>query len=229
MLSRLDESFQRLSDFSSNLAHELRAPVSNLLTQTQVILLQSRNADQYRDILASNAEELERLSRTIADMLFLAKAENQLIIPRQEAVSLACEVTELFEFYEALAEENIIKLSCTGSALVTGDRLMLRRAINNLLSNAIRHTPLGGSVKIEITGDDAGVTLAVQNEGETIPAEHLQRLFDRFYRSDSARQRLTEGAGLGLAITRSIIRAHRGEVVARSVSGITCFQFRLPR
>jgi two-component system heavy metal sensor histidine kinase CusS len=228
MLSRLDESFRRLSDYSSDLAHELRTPVCNLLTQTQVSLLQPRHADEYRGILASNAEELERLSRMIADMLFLAKAENQLIIPRQEAVSLSCEVTELFEFYEALAEEKAITLACTGAETVTGDRLMLRRAINNLLSNAVRHTPPGGSVQVRIWSDKETAAVAVENEGETIAPEHLPRLFDRFYRSDIARQRFTEGAGLGLAIARSIILAHRGSVTASSDLGITQIVLRIP-
>lgn len=134
MLSRLEESFQRLSDFSSDLAHELRTPVSNLLTQTQVTLTRARSVDEYREILGSNNEEFERLSRMIADMLFLAKADNQQIIPHREQVELASEVADLIEFYAVLAEEKLVKLAHRGAATVTGDRLMLRRAISNLLS-----------------------------------------------------------------------------------------------
>lgn len=104
MLSRLEESFQRLSDFSSDLAHELRTPVGNLLTQTQVTL-SARSADDYRDILASNAEEFERLSRTISDMLFLAKADHNQIVPNQEPIDLAEEIGDLLEYYDVLAEE----------------------------------------------------------------------------------------------------------------------------
>ena len=230
MLSRLEESFQRLSDFSSDLAHELRTPVSNLLTQTQVTLSRARTADQYRDILASNAEEFERLSRMIADMLFLAKADNKQIIPNQEPVELADEVTDLLEFYEILAEEKEIRLSLIGRGMVRGDRLMLRRAVSNLLSNALRHTPLGGTVTVRIEDQEMDtVLLTVENTGASIPAEHLPRLFDRFYRADSSRQRTTEGSGLGLAITRSILTAHGGAITVTSAAGITRFSMSLPR
>nr|WP_265941896.1 heavy metal sensor histidine kinase [Dechloromonas sp. A34] len=229
MLSRLEESFQRLSDFSSDLAHELRTPVSNLLTQTQVTLSRARSADEYRDILASNAEEFERLSRMIADMLFLAKAENKQIIPNQERLELADEVADMLEFYSVLAEEKKIQLSAAGSGAVSGDRLMLRRAISNLLSNALRHTPDGGRVTIRIERhDDGRVHLVVENTGPCIPAEHLPRLFDRFYRADSSRQRTTEGSGLGLAITRSILNAHGGDVTVNSAEGVTQFTLSLP-
>lgn len=229
MLIRLEDSFRRLSDFSSDLAHELRTPVSNLLTQTQVTLTRARTADEYRDILASNAEEFERLSRMIGDMLFLAKADNDLIVPHREAIRLADEVRGLFEFYEALAEEKGIALSASGSAIVSGDRLMLRRAINNLISNAVRHAPAGGGIAVRIDGAGSGtVTLSVENRGETIPAEHLPRLFDRFYRVDASRHRFSDGAGLGLAITRSILRAHGGDVVADSQAGKTRFDLIIP-
>lgn len=229
MLARLEESFRRLSDFSSDLAHELRTPVSNLLTQTQVMLSKARSADEYREVLASNAEEFERLSRMIADMLFLAKSDNHLIVPHRERVDLIEEVRGLFEFYEALADEKGVSLSCSGSAIVPGDRLMLRRALSNLLSNAIRHTPAGG--RIDVGARDVNpslVALTVENTGDDIAAEHLPRLFDRFYRVAPSRQRSGEGAGLGLAITRSIARAHGGDAVVRSSGGVTAFELRLP-
>lgn len=229
MLSRLEYSFKQLSDFSSDLAHELRTPVSNLLTQTQVTLSKSRKPDEYRNVLASNAEEFERLSRMISDMLFLAKSDNHLIVPHPEPVKLHEEVHGLFEFYEALAEEKNISLSCTGNGTVSGDRMMLRRAINNLLSNAIRHTPRDGRVAVQI--DDSKVSsvgLVVENNGESIPAEHLPRLFDRFYRVDPSRQRESEGAGLGLAITQSILQAHGGSIQVFSDQQMTRFELRLP-
>lgn len=230
MLARLEDSFRRLSDFSSDLAHELRTPVSNLLTQTQVTLSKDRTAEEYRDILASNAEEFERLSRTISDMLFLAKSDNDLIVPSREATQLEDEVNSLFEFYEAFAEEKGISLACSGQAVVSGDRLMLRRAINNLLSNAIRHTPQGGHVEVRI-GDveEDQVYVSVENTGETIPPAHLPRLFDRFYRADASRQRFSEGSGLGLAITRSILRAHGGRAEVFSQDGTTRFDLIIPK
>lgn len=228
MLARLEESFRRLSDFSSDLAHELRTPVSNLLTQTQVTLAKPRTLAEYQDVLASNAEEFERLSRMIADMLFLAKSDHQLIVPHPERIELAAEVRSLLEFYEALAEEKGIALSCSGSGAIAGDRLMLRRAVGNLLSNALRHTPAGGRIAVGVADCGARVVLAVENTGETIAAEHLPRLFDRFYRADASRQRDGEGTGLGLAITRSIARAHGGDARVHSCAGVTSFELELP-
>jgi len=229
MLARLEDSFRRLSDFSSDIAHELRTPVTNLLTQTQVTLAKARTSNEYCDVLASNAEEFERLARMIADMLFLAKSDNDLVIPNKEPLNLIDEVKDLFEFYEALAGEKSIVLTCSGSGLVSGDRLMLRRAISNLLSNALCHTPAGGRIVVHVddTGDSV-VKLSVKNPGETIAVEHLPRLFDRFYRVDSSRQRSSEGAGLGLAITRSILRAHGGDAVIRSEGGMTAFELEIP-
>lgn len=229
MLARLEASFQRLSDYSADLAHELRTPLSNLLTQTQVTLSKTRSAEEYREVMASNAEEFERLSRMISDMLFLAKADNDQIIPNLEAVDLANEVRSLIEYYEILAEEKQLQLSMEGKGCVQGDRLMLRRAIGNLLSNALRHTPVGGRIAIRLDDSEAGsVKLTVSNTGETILEEHLPYLFDRFYRADPSRQHSSDGVGLGLAITHSILRAHGGRASVRSADGVTEFELVLP-
>lgn len=227
MLARLEDSFQRLKDFSSDLAHELRTPVSNLMTQTQVALTRARSADEYREVLASNAEEYERLARMIGDMLFLAQADHGLVVPQREPVDLALQVRELFDFFDALAEEKRLHLALTGSGQVSGDTLMLRRALANLISNAIRHTPAGGSIRVGIESGSECTTLTVENSGEPIPQEQMSRIFDRFYRADPSRHRSDEGAGLGLAITRSIIRAHGGEISVRSGMGGVCFELRM--
>ena len=229
MLARLEDSFRRLSDFSSDIAHELRTPVSNLLTQTQVMLSRARTIDEYQDVLASNAEELERMAKMIADMLFLAKADNDLVVPNLEAVDLRAEAEGLASFYEAVAEEYGVTLTVDGNAAVSGDRLMLRRAMGNLLSNAFGHTPSGGYIRIRIgMNGDRMATIQVENSGETIPPEHLPCLFDRFYRTDPSRKRLADGVGLGLAITRSIIRAHGGIASVRSAAGVTSFELKIP-
>lgn len=229
MLARLEGSFHRLSDFSSDLAHELRTPISNLMTQTQVALSKMRSADEYREILYSNLEEYERLARMIADMLFLAKADNGLIIPTSETVDLVREVRELFGFYEAIADDQRVSLILTGEGTVKGDRLMLRRALSNLLSNAIRHTSHGESIKVIVDQSKLEETnIAIENVGETIPAEHLSRLFDRFYRVDPSRQKSSDGAGLGLAITKSIIEAHQGKINVSSSNGLTRFEITFP-
>ena len=230
MLERIGQSFERLSNFSADIAHELRTPVTNLRTQTQVALSRARSADDYREILYSNLEEYERMSAMIGDMLFLAQAEHQLIRPEQAEVDLGAEVIELFEYFEAWAEERGVGLQAVGEApRIRGDRAMLRRALSNLLSNAIRHTAAGATVTVRFEGAPSGwLEVCVENAGADIAAEHLPRLFDRFYRVDPSRQRNGEGAGLGLAIVKSIAEAHGGSVSAMSAAGHTRFCMRLP-
>jgi two-component system heavy metal sensor histidine kinase CusS len=227
MLVRLEDSFRRLSEFSSDIAHELRTPLSNLMTQTQVVLTRARSAEEYREVLASNMEEYERLARMIGDMLFLAQADNSLVTPRKEEVDLAREVARLLEFYEALAAESGVRLEAVGAVHVAADRLMLQRALSNLISNAIRHTRRGGTVSVRLAGEAGQAVISVDNPGE-IPAQHLPRLFDRFYTGDPARRASGEGAGLGLAITRSIVAAHGGSITASSEAGVTRFRVVLP-
>jgi len=229
MLDRLQEDFQRLSDFSSDLAHELRTPISNLLTQTQVTLSAKRDTETYRDTLASNAEELQRLGRMVSDMLFLAKTERGVDLPSKERFSAAAEVCALLEFYEAVAEEKNINLSTHGDGEIQGDRLMFRRALSNLLSNALRHTPERGEVQVAVAREEGAVRVTVENAGNEIDPKDLPRLFDRFYRADPARTHPgSDGSGLGLSITKAIVEAHGGHVSARSEQGKTRFSLAFP-
>ncbi|HUU71649.1 MAG TPA: heavy metal sensor histidine kinase [Burkholderiales bacterium] len=227
MLARLDISFGRLSEFSADIAHELRTPVSNLLTQTQVMLSKNRSVEEYRDVLASNSEELERLSRMVSDMLFLARTDNERKLASLESVDLANEVRELFEFYEALAAEQSVELRLRGGVSVRGDRTMLRRALNNLLSNAIRYTQAGKSIEVALEQSGGNAFIHVTNPGDPIPEAVRERLFERFYRADAARSRDTEGAGLGLAIVKAISEAHGGGVCVNSANGSNTFTIRL--
>ena len=221
MLQRLEDSFQRLSDFSSDIAHELRTPVCNLMTQTQVAVSKSRTIDEYQEILYSNLEEYDHLSRMISDMLFLAKADNGLIIPNKEKMDLAQEVQVVIDFFEPLADEKNVKIVFTGNASIVGDKLMMRRAISNLLSNAIRHTDENQQININIEMmESKQIQLSIDNPCEPITQEHLTKIFDRFYRVDPSRQRNSEGSGLGLAITKSIIEAHGGKISATYYSGV---------
>ena len=229
MLDRLESDFRRLSEFSSDLAHELRTPISNLLTQTQVTLSTKRDAFTYRDILASNAEELQRLGRMVSDMLVLAKTERGVDLPNKEIFSAAQEILALCEFYEAVAEEKHISLSAHGDGCIHGDRLMFRRAVSNLLSNALRHTPQGGEVKVIVTDSGTSTEVVVQNTGTEIDPRVLPRLFDRFYRADPARSHPdSDGAGLGLAITKAIVEAHGGIAEVTSQQGKTSFILKFP-
>jgi len=229
MLERLEDSFRRLKDFSSDLAHELRTPISALRTQVEVALSRPRSAGEYREVLYSAMEEYERLARTVGDMLFLARSDHGLLIPERGAVDLRAEVLALYEFYDALVESRHIRLEVTGSATVNGDRLMIRRALGNLLSNAIRHARPESVVTADLSdGRGDRVFVAITNVGDPIAEEHLPRLFDRFYRVDPARARSSEGAGLGLAITKSIVEAHGGTISATSAGGTTRFTITLP-
>jgi two-component system heavy metal sensor histidine kinase CusS len=228
MLARLDDAFRRLSEFSSNIAHELRTPISNLMTQTQVALSSARDKDEYKEVLYSSLEEYERMAQMVGDMLYLAQADNGLLKPGQQSVNLANETKDLFDYFEAWAEERGVSLTLTGSASVPGDKLMLRRALSNLISNAIRHTPPGQTVRVSLAMHGDKAIVAVENPGPEIPAEHLPRLFDRFYRVDPSRQRKGDGAGLGLAIVKSIIDAHGGSIKVASANQATRFQLTLP-
>jgi len=229
MLGRLDDSFQRLSAFSADIAHELRTPLSNLLTHTQVTLTRPRALEDYREALHSNLEELQWMAQLVNDMLYLAKADHGLLTPRREALELADEADMLLEFYALLAEDVQVSLAREGSGRLKGDRSMLRRALSNLLDNALRFTPAGGQVRVSIEERPGGLRLSIENSGTGIAPHLLPRLFDRFYRADPARREgSSEHAGLGLAITQSIIRAHGGQIHCESGRGWTRFVIELP-
>jgi two-component system heavy metal sensor histidine kinase CusS len=224
MLQRLEVAITHLSDFSSDIAHELRTPVNNLMTQTQVCLSQPRKKEEYIDILASNAEEYQRLSRMITDMLFLAKSDNQGLILDKEKLSVEQEINELFEFYEALAEECKVTLLLTGKADFSGDKLMLRRAFSNLLSNAIRHSFSNSEIIVQLKEQSGQVVVSIENKGETISVKDIPHLFKRFYRADKSRTHgKHEGVGLGLAITKSIVELHNGTISVVSENNATKF------
>jgi two-component system heavy metal sensor histidine kinase CusS len=221
MLQRLDDAFQRLSAFSADIAHELRTPLSNLLTHTQVTLTRPRSLEEYREALHGNLEELQWMAQMINDMLFLAKADHGLLVPGQSLLALHEEVDALLEYYAPLAEDSEVALVRDGEAMLQGDRHMLRRALSNLLDNALRFTPAGGQIRVTL---EPGLRICVANTGAPIEAASLPRLFDRFYRVDPARREgSSEHAGLGLAITRSIVQAHGGNIRAECEGGWTRF------
>lgn len=229
MLARLEDAFARLTAFSSDIAHELRTPVSNLMTETQVALSRPRSSEEYQRILESNAEEFDHLGRMISDMLLLAKADNGLVIPHLENLQLATEVGALFDYYDAVADEKGVSFAVSGDAEISADRLMFRRALGNLLSNAIRHATPRSCVRVLIQELPETTRIEVENVGEVIPGELLDRVFERFFRVDPSRQNLSEGTGLGLAITKSIVAAHRGTIAATSADKKTTFAICLPR
>ncbi|MBX9913250.1 MAG: heavy metal sensor histidine kinase [Pseudomonadaceae bacterium] len=229
MLERLDDAFMRLSNFSADIAHELRTPVSNLLMQTEVVLSRPRSSETYEETLYANLDDLKHMARMIDDMLFLAKADNGLITPEHQPVALHDVVNRLFEYYRLLADEQGIHLQLQGLGNIRGDLPMLHRAIANLLSNALRYTPQGQRITVCIGANGRFTELSVSNPGPSIADEHLEQLFDRFYRADPARREgSNHNAGLGLAITRSIVTAHQGHISCTCEAGVTTFHLLFP-
>lgn len=220
MLARLDEAFQRQSDFSSDLAHELRTPINNLMLQAQIALSQARSPQEYQETLASAMEDYQALSRMIEEMLFLARAENAEAVLQKESLDLRAEAECVVEFCQALAEDRNLAIQINGQASVEADKGMLRRAIGNLLTNAIQHSPEGGTITLSLaTTPEYATTLSISNPGAGIAPEDLPRLFDRFYRVDKARTSGVCGSGLGLAIVRSIMQLHGGDIHVSSIPG----------
>ena len=229
-LERLQESFRRLSQFSSDLAHDLRTPIGNLMGEAQVALRRARSAEEYKNLLVSAVEEYERIGRMIDGMLFLARVDNAKSGVRPERLDGAKEVERVVEYYEGLVADRGLRVHVEGEAVLFADPDLLRRAVSNLLSNAIAHTAPGGliSVKLSTEADDSP-RLEVVNPGPGIAPEVLPRVFDRFYRGDAAREGSERGSGLGLAIVHSIMQLHSGSVsVYSSEQGPTAFVLQFP-
>ena len=230
MLGRLHESFRRLSEFSSDLAHELRTPLNNLLGQTHVALSRTRTPREYQEVLESNAEELERLRKMTEDMLFLAKADDPQTRLDWQSFEVREELDKVAEYFAVVAEDRALRVEIAGAARLRADRRLVQRALNNLFANAVRHAPPGTPIEVRIdTSDSGAVLLAIANAGPGIAPEHLQRVFDRFYRADPSRPDSAESNGLGLAIVQSIMRMHGGlATVASEAGGLTTFTLRFP-
>ncbi|CAG9172169.1 heavy metal sensor histidine kinase [Cupriavidus pampae] len=229
MLARLQDSFTRLSTFSADLAHDFRTPISNLVGQTQVTLAQRRNPAEYEALLESNLEEFERLSRMIENMLFLARADHAQVALDQKPLDARAELDKVAEYFDAVAAERDLTLTITGTATVTADQTLLRRAVTNLLDNALRHAPAGSTVRLAVLRARPGHTgIRIANAGPAIATEALPQLFGRFFRADPSRRNSATSTGLGLAIVDSIMRLHGGSVTVRSQEGLTEFELLFP-
>jgi two-component system heavy metal sensor histidine kinase CusS len=231
MLHRLNDSFLRLAEFSSDIAHELRTPLHGLMIQTQVALSGDRSKADYKAALQANMEEFDRLSRMVNDMLFLAKADNRQLPLKQQPIDLLAEVEHIFEFYEALAAESGVLLQASGpSVYIPADRIMLQRVLSNLVSNALRYTATGLAVTANIVDLPNEIRLSISNPGEEIPPDKLEKLFDRFFRLDQARIQSDAGhAGLGLSIVQAIAKMHGWTMEVASANGCTIFTVRMPK
>ncbi|KVZ99415.1 heavy metal sensor histidine kinase [Burkholderia territorii] len=230
MLARLNESFTRLSQFSSNLAHDMRTPLTNLQAAAQVVLSQPRSADEYRSVIESSIDEYQRLSRMIEDMLFLARSEQAGTSIDVRRLDAAEEASRVAGYYEPLAEDAGVTVKVDGYAWVDADLTLYQRALSNLLSNALAYAPRGSVVTIDCSEQAGATTIAVSDTGPGIDAQHVARIFERFYRVDPSRHNSASGTGLGLAIVRSIMDNHGGECGVDSDPGRrTTFWLRFPQ
>lgn len=219
MLNRLEHAFSRLSQFSADLAHELRTPITNLMGEAEVTLSRDRPVEEYRQVLESSLEEFRRLSRLISRMLFLARVEDPQTALMRVPLNAQKLVDDVFAFFEATAEEQGVILQSEVTTSLYGDEDMLRQALANLVSNALEATPSGGRILASVKAEGRRVVLAVQDSGRGIPENELPHLLDRFYRTEDAQRRKAPGTGLGLAIVQSIARLHGGDVAITSRVG----------
>jgi two-component system, OmpR family, heavy metal sensor histidine kinase CusS len=217
MLERLEGSFTRLSQFSADLAHELRTPIANMLGEAQVTLTRERSSAEYRSIIESTADECERLSGIIDNLLFLARAESAEQQIERSLFNGRATLEKIAAFYQASAEDRHIDISCSGEADMFADPVLFNRAVGNLIENALRFTPAGGSIRISVGATEQATEISVTDTGPGIGSEHLPRVFDRFYRADPSRS--SEGTGLGLALVKSIVDLHGGSARIRSQAG----------
>lgn len=228
MLARLAGGFVKLSQVTEDMAHDLRTPIATLLGQTEVALGQERSADYYHAILVSNQEELQRLSRMTDNMLFLARADHADTMIEPAWLDIASEFARVADYFEGLAEERGMSIACTGTGQVWGDPMLLRRALANLLANAVHYAAAPSTIVLSSQADGKGMSLTVENVGPHIEADQLARLFDRFYRADTARRDSSQSSGLGLAIVHTIMTLHRGSAQAASSQGMNRFTLHFP-
>ncbi|MGY2443777.1 heavy metal sensor histidine kinase [Pseudomonas sp. SDO52101_S400] len=224
MLVRLDDGFQRLSQFSADLAHEIRTPLHTLLASNGQALNHPRSSAEYQEVLASNMEEFERLKRMAENLMFLARAEQAERALDLRPLELRDIGDELCDYFEALADDRGIRLENTFSGELLADQQLLQRALGNLLANAVRHADAGSVISLCRRDEPGMCWLQVQNLGPVIAEEHLGKLFDRFYRVDPSRAEPGDSGGLGLAIVQSIMQLHGGRVRVSSDATGTVFE-----
>lgn len=223
MLQRTEQAYHQLEAFNADVAHELRTPLANLIGEAEVELAKPRNAEELREVLMSNVEEARRLSTIVSDMLFLSRADRGVIARAVHAETLSFLTRDVIEFYEAVLESMDLKVKVIGDAEIAVDPGLIKRAISNLLDNAIRYSEAGTDIKIEIENKADETWVIVSNKGVAIPSATEAKVFERFYRADHSRTGANHG--LGLAIVAAIARMHSGQTKAFSYLGTTTIGF----
>ncbi|MBN3729866.1 heavy metal sensor histidine kinase [Burkholderia sp. Tr-20390] len=229
MLDRLERAFVRLSQFSSDLAHDMRTPLANVISASQVTLSRARTTEEYEALIDSNIEECERLQRMIENMLFLARTDNARQHLKTTELDAGSELRRLASYFQALADEAGVRIDVHGEAPVVADATLFRRAVSNLTSNALEHAEAASTIELAVSAQGRYAVVEVTNRGAAIPPEQVDKIFERFYRIDSSRHGAARNAGLGLAIVKSIMELHRGKVEVASRDGRTTFALYFPR
>lgn len=230
MLERLAEGYQRLTQFSADLAHEIRTPVGALMGHCQVALYQPRTVEEYETLLANNMEELERISRMVENILFLARASDARSVLTITSIDVSSEITRIQEYFEGLAEEREMTLHGAGRGILQADAILFQRALSNLVANAVRYGREGSEIVLRAEPHNKGMNIHVISQGDPIPGDKLGKLFDRFYRADASRSEGGSSSGLGLSIVQAIMALHQGSVsVESSAQGETRFTLFFPQ
>lgn len=223
MIAKLEASFRQVRRFTADASHELKTPLTILRGEVEVGLKKKRGMKEYQRILASNLEEISRMSRIVDDLLTLSRADMGEVSMEREEIELSTLAREVWEDLQILAREKRIQLKFMddGFTKVEGDPLFLRQLILNLTENSLKYTPSGGKVELKVKGDQeqGAVRIFVSDTGVGIARKDLKRIFDRFFRVDKARTRDTGGTGLGLSICQWIVQAHEGQIAVESTVG----------
>ncbi len=230
MLDKIQQDYQKLSQFSEDIAHELRTPLNNLMGQTQILLSQSRPVEELENLLYSHLEEYERLTKMIESMLFIARSEHAEYGLEKQALNVKQLIETIADYFDCVIEERQMRLvfDLPDDLSIVANAALMQRAIANLISNAVLHGKEQGTIALQAYQSDQHVGIIVQTEGVFIEEKHLPHLFDRFYQVDQSRHQKARTGGLGLAIVKSIMQQHDGiAAVANHHNGIA-FKLILP-
>jgi heavy metal sensor kinase len=218
MISRLESSFKRITEFTADASHELKTPLCALKGETEVLLSRGRTPEEYQEGLAHFIERFDYLNRMINDLILLSKFDSSQMELEKVPLRLDLLIQDICSFFEVLAEQRQITLTINSmrEIMVLGDKIRLQQLFSNLIDNAIKFTPERGGIWVTLERDNGVVQVSIKDNGIGIPKEEQEKIFKRFYRVDKSRSKETGGVGLGLSIVERIVQAHQGKIEVNS-------------